>query len=743
MDVLKKKYSDAALKLSKLIKNGIRTLIIIDLVSLVMYLMYRSVYTQTTIYERTNLGFFIAGQMAIIVISIFFIHMPEYSSAILDLMMFFAFLNFGESVVEVVNALNVNFMTETIIITFTFLAINIVFLSIILIMRTAKYEAWDKYRDMVNDGVFDIWDRFRDMHQTPYEKENIVFSSVDTNNVYFKNPTMCGAIFTLLPVEVTLLYFYVLFMVSEPSPPASGWFFCLHIFTISATLAWFLGGGNKREIKRTESWMFQTLLLVIAVDLTQLVFLGSKDVPEVIGIRILLLIVVLVYLGVLMFAMAMDKYRESAELKARKNKKKALRTKKQTSPTMKNRKKGEEEEDITTDSEEEGEEEEEEQRSSGGDDNDEFDDSDTVLGISKPTLMFYFYQYIVPSVGVCDILFVALYFAFVSAMHLKNPMWWNTVHVFDGIIAILCSIMGSAALDCTLILAVTATLTLIYDIMIVGLMQGELPVEFSTEYVIEAFFIIFDVIYLISFGVTWINATLEDAEKYEMMANRDKIVAFDLFVMTQEAGKKTFNWKSSIRPKELANVNDASDVQAQVEVANKKKKKEDQQKSAEQLQAEKDDDLLLRSKKNAEKIYYVIVVFIRNVFILESVNFIFFTLILADGTYRWYEWFYLVHGFTIMTAIVCMTFELNTKVALSFLMGFAFLDAATDGILIAVLASTDSLNDGKMTIRSLFIVSDFFYLLFAGLLVGLASQPDYAALMYMHSLGNRIRAANS
>ena len=732
----KKKYSEGALKLSRLIKNGVRTLVIIELVSLVMYIMYRSVYRQKTIYERTDMGFFIAGQITCILLSIFFIHMPEYASRILDLLLLFTFMNFCSSIVEVVNAFDVNLMNETIVIIFTFLGINAVFLSISLVMRTLSYDLWDEYYQMTLDGVFDIWDRFRDVNHEADPRENMVFSAVEYNNVYFKNPTMCGVVSTLLPVEVVLLYFYILFMVSEENAPASGWFFCLHVLTISSTTAWFASGGSKKQIKGLESWMFQSLLLVTAFDLTQLVYVGSNDMPEIIGIRIMLVIVAFVYLGVLFYAMAMDKYREKAAARKKPSSKKRARVTLEVAKTSAKQRKNtsdEDPEEIETD---------EEERDSD-DDNDEYEEN--IIEISKPTLMFFFYQYIVPSIGVCDVLFVGLYFAFVSAMHIQNPMWWNSVHVFDGIVAIICSFLGSSALDCMLILVICAFLTILYDIMIIGLMPGFLAPRYSTEYVIEVFFLIFDFIYIISFGITWINATMEDADKYAVIASKDKIVAYELFVLQSGPGQKSLNWKSSTRPRDLVNIgsDDVVGVNDQVKDANKKKTKKDEERSAQEVQTEIDEEMTMRAKKNAEKIYYVVVVLIRNVFILESVDFIFYTLIMADGTYRWYEWFYLVHAFTIMTAIVCMTFELNTKLSLSFLMGFAFLDLGVDVALISVLASTDSLNDGKMTIRSLFIVSDFFYLLFSGLILGFAAAPDFAALLFMKTLGKRIRESHT
>jgi hypothetical protein len=628
--------ADAKL-LGRLIKRGLRTLLVVEFVAVLMYTAYRvhQPTTHNTVADRVLYGFAVMFHIINMLCVGLSIKLASLAGFFLALALLVSASNVIVDAYTLFYTVPRTFVVCTLVINAFFLCLDVVYVVVLAyVNRAFSYDAWIVYIRHVEGGRYDFWDLYAASAKeeeaegaTPL-KQRARWERQQQKRETFKPRVVVGVIATVLPAELTLLFFYLLMMLSVKGAQFSGWLFGFHALTAAVAAVW-LGmhtrGATEKQLTRAYQRVLTAGFFVILLDVLQLGVVGGADLGELIAVRALLLACALAYVVVMLYA------------------------------------------------------------------------GIEVVVPPQPHVIFYTLQYFVLTLLVVEIALVAFYFAYAYSVGAAPIMWSNLVHVAT-IVAAITALAAYDVLQGLLVLAGTAALVLVYDILIVGVlkliltgMNSHAAHALNSAYVVQALLLVVCVGYLLAFVVAYLPARREDADVYRRFMDAEKLWRRDWI---------GFIWPA--RP--------------------------DAHPPAGADTAEERDEIA--SHMSAEKLYFVVTYVIRAVLCIEIVLVVYLVLIFVDGPGpAWYEWFYMVHWFSILAAVLLMMFIVDTKMTLTFLLVAAMISLVNDVVLIAVTGFLQPVPAGTVAVQSFLIAADLAYIVFYAV-IHIRMHPDAYIVLY-------------
>jgi hypothetical protein len=271
--VVKPQYhAEVQARRDHLVHRVLRTLLTIQFVSVLMYVAYRIHVpsTRNTVTDRVVFALCAIFQ-ALAFLSIFlYITVPRYSHEVVYAAMLLVTLNLGIDFYTLAHVVDTKFAILTLVINIVFALMDATILFVLLHLYVTAGPR---------------------PHTAPLE--------LPPDTTGGRNNVAREIISTLVGVEGTLLFYYILIGISigTPVPHFSGWIFVLHILTSTAAVAWLVDPGAPARVTSAYRWLLSAALLVFVLDVTQLGMVGSADVGTLIAIRALLFTVAVGYIG--------------------------------------------------------------------------------------------------------------------------------------------------------------------------------------------------------------------------------------------------------------------------------------------------------------------------------------------------------------------------------------------------------------------------------------------------------------
>ena len=271
--LVKREYHDQIqARRDHLVHRVLRTLLVIQFVSVLMYLAYRIHVpsTRNSVTDRVVFSLSAIFQAFSFLAVFMFVTLPHHAHDLIYAALLFVTMNLGIDFYTLAHVVDTKFAILT-------LVINIVF----TLMDAARIFVLLHLYVTAGDRP----------HTAPLELPP------DTSGG--RHPVAREIISTLVSIEGTLLFYYILVGISigTPTPHFSGWIFVLHILTATAAVAWLVDPGAPARVTIAYRWLFSAALLVFVLDVTQLAMVGSADVGTLIAIRALLFSVAVCYIG--------------------------------------------------------------------------------------------------------------------------------------------------------------------------------------------------------------------------------------------------------------------------------------------------------------------------------------------------------------------------------------------------------------------------------------------------------------
>lgn len=266
-----------------LIRRVIRNFGICELISIILYLVYRTYTPQETASANDawvtgfSACFHVLSISAAIVGSKVYNAKKQIIGANL-LFIFFALICDSFHLSVIVESLHT---AATIVIVSTFVFFDI---ALALTLLYAHYGfSWqdiDAHETASNEGKYDEWD---------YHKK------LENGGPSFTK----WAVSMALVIEATCLYFYVIFAFSIRMNEESGWVFLSHFFTCIVATWWIVVDEANTNNTAAYNWLFGLAFGISFFDIVQIIRtarLPEGDIPLFVGIRAMLFICAMLYL---------------------------------------------------------------------------------------------------------------------------------------------------------------------------------------------------------------------------------------------------------------------------------------------------------------------------------------------------------------------------------------------------------------------------------------------------------------
>lgn len=474
----------ASRSLGLLLRRGLRTMIVIDLINILMYVAYRNFVptTHNTVGDRAIFGFSVAIHVLLIVVAFCTIRVARIASVGVDASLMCAGVAAVVDIYQLSYTLGTNYVASTIVILATFILTDALYIVILLLVRFAyDWGAWTKYMRDSDNGRYDFFDTYvpptprgssaddqlaRDADaddamnaialfmsgEGPYRPEKRPDGNHFTDKLW---PRLAnGAIPLIATVEGPVLYYYIIMCVNTPMVQMSGWVFLAHVFTAAAALSWSVideRTASIRGIILAYRWLLSLSLTLVVFDSMQMLFVKNADVGILIALRLVLLLCVLGYIVVIGLS------------------------------------------DVR------------------------------FIFPSRRLTLFFTVQYVVAGAVTFEGALVALYFAYAYAINLETVLWYNLVHLATTACGVytLC-VEGPEVLRGLYATGVAAIFILIYEIMIIGFMR-RIPGAVVTEYVVQGALLLVALVYILAWACAWPNCTSEDGEAYTRIIRAERM----------------------------------------------------------------------------------------------------------------------------------------------------------------------------------------------------------------------------
>lgn len=488
----------ASRSLGLLLRRGLRTMIILDLINILMYVAYRNFVptTHNTVGDRYIFGFSVAIHVLLIIIAFCTIRVAYISSVGVDAALMCAGVAAVVDIYQLNYTLGTNYIASTIVILLTFVLTDALYIIILLYARFGySWNAWTKYIRDSDIGRYDFFDTYipplprgssaneqlaRDAEdddafnaiasflsgQGPYRPEKRPDGNHFADKLW---PRLAnGAIPLVVSVEGPILYYYIILCVNTPMVQMSGWVFLAHISTVSAALSWSLideRTASIRGIILAYRWLLSLSLTLLVFDSMQMLYVKNAEVGILIALRLVLLLCVLAYIVIIGLS------------------------------------------DVR------------------------------FIFPSRQLTLFFTIQYVVAGAVTFEGAFVALYFAYAYAIRLETVLWYNLVHLITvacGVYTL--SVEGPEVLRGLYATGISAIFVAIYDLMIIGFMR-RIPGAVPTDYAVQGILLLVDIIYILSWACAWPNCTNKDGDAYARVVRAERMTwqkLWEFFARTSE-----------------------------------------------------------------------------------------------------------------------------------------------------------------------------------------------------------------
>ena len=332
----KEKSGDEARRLALLLQRGVRTLMIVQVVTLVMYSVYRTQVPSTTnsALDRITFGLTTSVGALNAFTAIMAIAQREWAMTSLQVIMFFSGFGICVDSYTLWYTPQTRFVNTTLAAQSFVLVLDVVFFFVAAAgLAGFSPAAWAGYESLRSTGEFDPFGVFAyevatarplpeadaalkdlEMPLTRGERKRAArlaaaaqreaaeeMGDDDGDDEEVRHLRRRGTRFALgllyftIPFELTVLFFYVLYQVGFPSEQYSGWIFGLHFFTAMSALAWLQERGRPLREPRAAQWLTTLALSVLVLDAMQMAGVRLSDVPAIVAFRGVLLACTVLY----------------------------------------------------------------------------------------------------------------------------------------------------------------------------------------------------------------------------------------------------------------------------------------------------------------------------------------------------------------------------------------------------------------------------------------------------------------
>lgn len=623
-------------RLVSIIGTGTRTLATLQIMSLIDYIIFRSLLTSITTFQPVGMlyeNLFIVVQFFSITLLVVIGSSAEVAPVGLIFLLLVSFAAVSQSILECTHVFgSPPFSWYEAFFTVYFFALNLAIAGTALVGRF--FFDWTTWDDAVRK-----YGEIGSLFSSAYAKIDNARVAI----LYFISEA-------LIPAEVVTLtiYFIAIGAIGPGNYNITGWVFSLHLFGIIVSIAWHemtRAFNNSTDTEKrlglvhppSRQSLVNIYTLLFFLDAAQLLYVQENDHSQLVVLRSFLCIIAGVYLFVCI-----------------------------------------------------------------------------VLGVKydmppRPVVMFYAIQFFTSLIVTVEGFWLVSYFCYAQATGVSPVVYWNLVHVLTISVAIATIFVAKKPLNAVAALGVVAFLVLCVDIIVLG---RAISLGWSAaDLFIQIVFMLISLSYILVAGIVWPGAFEKDGELYLKAMAREKLTAdsiMDVFVGSYS----------------LKGIDTEQKVQVWLD-------------------------------KVARRIYYIVMGPIKTIGIIELIFVVFYTIILGvnctrpplgaagfagvcDGVYAplWYQWFYLIHFVSALSAFAVVSFELGMQIALMFFVVMYIACLIADSILMGFL--WNMVSKGELIIQSLFFVCDFFQLLFFVMVVYRSDIRAFAKVTTMEKLASRI-----
>lgn len=266
--------------LPTLIKQVLRTLALIDITAISMFALYASMHSTVTHSNATTEFLIISLVLRIVLFlsNISAIKIPPSGRFfyILSAVLIFFLSTYGGYMIFLIS--NQTYLITTMIMHSIFLVLDFAFIITLFLILIQRDSDWKYYIDTHNEK----WDIYWDLPLVVADGH--------------KGRHIVGLIYTILPIESTILIFYIMTQASNGLTNPNGWFFVMHIATISVTAAYFYSDLDPEGTTDLFVTMGSFVFIVFLFDFFQLL-MTAVDFYPLVYMRSLLLFITITYLA--------------------------------------------------------------------------------------------------------------------------------------------------------------------------------------------------------------------------------------------------------------------------------------------------------------------------------------------------------------------------------------------------------------------------------------------------------------
>jgi hypothetical protein len=669
-------------ELGRCIKQGLRTLFIVNLVSVLMYMAYRvHVWTTTnTVTDNRLFLLFLICQSLNMGAMFVIVRVPGAASQALDLSLLLTSLNVIIDGYTLSYVLTTRYIDETIVINATFLCADIVCLFLLLYIRFAFARTdWDQFERQVNAREFDDWDtlytdlifkvtvppatpgvggeiapsggvnlrrvRARD-NELALARSAAVKPAQKTGYIQAKPAFAFGVIMSVMVVEFVLVYYYILITLSIPATISasgavtrqfSGWLYLLHGMTMFGALTWVCARESLVVVHDAYQWLLGAAFALLLLDICQLIYVKGNDVGTLIALRVLLMLCAAAYAFAIIYSGV------------------------------------------------------------------EF------VAPARGAMLFYTLRLAYPALITAEAALVAFYFIYAVAVDLQVILYYNLFHLLTVFAAFATVAMASRTQTIMNGIAATtacAGILILYETFILGYLPN-IPGYQPTEYAIQVPLVLISLIYVVIFFVTWPGTRDEDVVAYRRIAFKEK--------MTMDFALKFVFARDNVEGKLTELEGDMFGAEKVYFVATN----------------------FIRTTWIVEFVLtYLLLLILIVVGATTS----------SSSALPWYIWFYMVHWLSVLAGATVVTFQFDTEMVLTFGIVSILICLIADIILVCFVPGYISSHDGRpsamfasiVALESLYIIVDVCALAFYGLLWYGLTPDAFLVLMTMRDLSSRV-----
>lgn len=298
--------------LGNIIKGIYRQLILGTTIGAIFFSLYISMHQQSTASTFSQYEYWIIFTifwMSMFVFGIGVVKGQQYTQLFLmfSLLMLIAFFSYDCYMISLLTGPHHHtYLVTTLIIRWIFWILEVVFIVVIFGALSFSQQVWTIYITMLKYyNVYDVFDRYNfnnfeeneDEDEDKDKQRNLLEKTIKEelmgsyHRSTLKDDVILGVIYTILPIETSALFFFILTILSVDNATRSDWLYIIHILTIVVSAVWYSTDTNNISIYSIFS---SVVFLVFIFDFFQLL-LRRGNYPVITAMRGILCALVLLY----------------------------------------------------------------------------------------------------------------------------------------------------------------------------------------------------------------------------------------------------------------------------------------------------------------------------------------------------------------------------------------------------------------------------------------------------------------